>query len=313
MNDPRTPPVVVGMAFVRSPAGIEPFNSDIIAGMEDVLHAHGMQVLMQTVASADEMPAVYRRWAESQDVAGIVVSDLTDDDPRISLLRTLRIPHVTLGEPTEDSAAGRDALGAVVRADNYAATVDAVHRLAALGHRVISRVTGPQRFVHIATRTQAFSDALSEIGATGRVIEGDYSADSGIRGLAELLSDETAPTAVIFDNDLMALAGLAEAQRRGLVVPDDLSILAWDDSIPCRLSDPPLSAMSHDVRELGHLIAHTLLAVIAGQPPEDLTAPDPVFVERGSTARPSHAAAASTTPSARGSSLRDTTIARKER
>jgi DNA-binding LacI/PurR family transcriptional regulator len=69
-------------------------------------------------------------------------------------------------------------------------------------------------------------------------------------------------------------------------VPDDLSILAWDDSMLCRLATPALSAMSHDVRDLGALAANALLAVIDGGDAQDVTAPLPVFVERGSTALP---------------------------
>ncbi|NNC12032.1 substrate-binding domain-containing protein [Planctomonas sp. JC2975] len=270
----------IGMAFLRSSEGVDPFYSEVIAGMEDVLHPQGVQVLMQTVPTIDDALAAYRRWAELESVAGVVISDITVDDPRAALLTELGLPHVTLGEPVD--AAG----GAVVRVDNYTTTVRAVEELAALGHRRIGRVSGPQHLLHTQTRTVAFDDAIAAVGGTGSTAIGDYTAASGAAGVIELLELPEPPTAVIFDNDVMAVAGLDAVKARGLTVPDDLSILAWDDSTLCRLATPLLSVMSHDVRELGSLAAAALVSVIERGEPEDVTAPLSVFVARGSTAAP---------------------------
>ena len=267
----------VGMAFLRSPAGVDPFYSEVIAGMEDVLHPRGMRVLMQTVSTvADELSA-YRRWVESNTIAGVVVSDITVDDPRGALLAELGVPHVTLGEPADGTG------GSVVRVDNYTTTVRAVEELAALGHRVIGRVTGPRQLVHTQARDRAFVDATSASGIVACTAIGDYSSASGSAAILELLEGRNRPTAVVFDNDVMAVAGLDAAIRRGVSVPRELSILAWDDSILCRLASPPLSAMSHDVRGLGALAASTLLTVVDGGAPKDVTAPLAEFIARGST------------------------------
>ncbi|MGA0567290.1 LacI family DNA-binding transcriptional regulator [Rathayibacter sp. KR2-224] len=280
MNASHDVPPAIGMAFVRSPAGVDTFYSEVISGMEDVLHPRGMRVLMQTVPTLDEEIAAYRRWAASSAVAGVVVTDLTVNDSRGALLTELGLPHVTLGEPMD--AAG----GAVVRVDNYTTTVHAVQELAALGHHSIGRVCGPERLAHTQARSAAFADAMAASGGTLRTVVGDYSRWSGAAGILELLDRADPPTAVVFDNDLMAVAGLEAVLERGLSVPDDLSILAWDDSTVCRMTLPPLSAMSHDVRELGALAAEALLTVVDGGQPQDLTAPLPVFVQRGSTASP---------------------------
>jgi DNA-binding LacI/PurR family transcriptional regulator len=280
MSAPQKEPASIGMAFVRSSAGVDPFYSEVISGMEEVLHLRGMRVLMQTVPTVGDELAAYQRWAATGTVAGVVVSDLTVDDPRGAALAALGLPHVTLGEPVDPAG------GAVVRVDNYTTTVHAVQRLVALGHRVIGRVSGPQRLVHTQARAVAFADAIAAAGATASTVVGDYSGASGATGLLRLLDSPQPPTAVVFDNDLMAVAGLDAARARGLSVPDDLSILAWDDSMLCRLATPALSAMSHDVRDLGSLAANALLAVIDGGDAQDVTAPLPVFVERGSTAPP---------------------------
>lgn len=278
MTETRNEPAAIGMAFLRASAGVDPFYSEVIAGMEDVLHPRGMRVLMQTLPTVESELTAYRRWAALRIVAGVVVSDLTVDDPRGPLLAELGLPHVTLGEPVD--AAG----GAVVRVDNYTTTVRAVQQLAALGHRTIGRVSGPERLMHTQSRTVAFADAISAVGATLDTVVGDYSGPGGAAGILRLLELPKPPTAVIFDNDVMAVAALEAVKARGIRVPDDLSIVAWDDSTLCRLATPPLSAMSHDVRELGGLAATSLLSVIAGEEPQDVTAPRAVFIQRGSTA-----------------------------
>ena len=280
MSAKRNEPASIGMAFLRSPVGVDPFYSEVIAGMEDVLHPRGMRVLMQTVPTVPDELTAYRRWAASGTVAGVVVSDLTIDDPRGAVLAELGLPHVTLGEPVD--AAG----GAVVRVDNYTTTVHAVEELVRLGHRAIGRVSGPERLVHTQARAVAFADAIATAGGTSSTAIGDYSGPSGAAAILQLLDRPQPPTAVIVDNDVMAVAGLEAVKARGMSVPDDLSIVAWDDSTLCRLATPPLSAMSHDVRDLGGLAATTLLAVIDGGEPQDVTAPLSVFIQRGSTAAP---------------------------
>lgn len=292
MNAAHHTPTSIGMAFLRSPAGVDPFYAEFIGGMEDVLHPRGMQVLMQTLATPHDELDTYRRWAANRSVAGVVVSNLTVGDRRGALLAELGVPHVTHGEP-EDGAGG-----AVVRFDNYTTMVHAVQKLVSLGHRRIGRVSGPEALIHTQARTAAFADAIAAAGAGGATEVGDYTAPSGATGMSALLALPEPPTAVIFDNDVMAVAGLGAAQAAGVVVPDELSILAWDDSTRCRLTSPPLSVMSHDVRELGSLAATGLLGVIDGEPPTDVTAPLPVYLERGSTAAPAAPATGAADPAA---------------
>ena len=274
-------PADVGLVLLRSPEGIDPFYGDLIAGLEDVLHPRGMRVLLRSVPTSADVTGAYRHWIESGLVAGIVVSDLTPDDARPAMLSALGMPHVTLGGllTLPDDA--------VVRIDNDAAMHRAVEHLASLGHRVVGRVSGPVRYLHTQARDRAFLAGLAAIGGSGRIVVGDYSAASGVSGTLALLGHRQRPSAIIYDNDVMAVAGLDAARAAGLAVPRDLSILAWDDSTRCRLATPALSAMSHDVRGLGVLAGEVLLRLLDAGPVEDVTAPTPVLVDRGSTAPPS--------------------------
>ena len=101
-----------------------------------------------------------------------------------------------------------------------------------------------------------------------------------------LLSRKPWPTALLFDNDVMALAGSAVAHEMGLRVPGDLSIIAGDDSPLCQHVHPPLTAVYRDIGDLGQRAARSLLQLLDGTITEELHAPSPWLVPRGSTGPP---------------------------
>ena len=291
----------IGLVLRRSPRQLaaEPFYGELIGGLEEALAPHGLHVLMQVIDGMPTELANYRRWAQTGAVRAVVIADLVADDPRPGLLLELGLPGILLGAPTAPTGLP------TVRTDDYAPMCDAVAKLAALGHARIGRVTGPAGFVHTQERTRAFFDAAASLDVAGTLVAGDYSAESGAEATRELLrADDLAgradaagarPTAIIYDNDVMAIAGLAAARSAGLAVPDDVSILAWDDSQLCLLASPPVSAMSHDVHERGVLAARSVLALLDGGDPGDVVSEAPVFVPRGTTA-PAKAPALSPDP-----------------
>jgi LacI family repressor for deo operon, udp, cdd, tsx, nupC, and nupG len=111
-------------------------------------------------------------------------------------------------------------------------------------------------------------------------------AASGHAATVELLQAGLRPTAIVYDNDLMALSGLQAARGLGVDVPGELSVVAWDDSALCQLAVPALSAMSHDVERIGELAATAVLGTFepAGSATV-LEAPRARIVARSSTAR----------------------------
>jgi DNA-binding LacI/PurR family transcriptional regulator len=115
-------------------------------------------------------------------------------------------------------------------------------------------------------------------------VEGDYLTRSGADRTRELLDRDPAPTALIYDNDIMAVAGLAVAAERKIGVPQQLSLLAWDDSARCRLADPPLSVISRDVHELGQTVAQALLGTVTAEVASVVHTPKARVVARGTTA-----------------------------
>lgn len=273
----------VGLALCR-PArtlGMEPFFMELISGIEAELSARSYALLLQVVADHGAEMAVYHRWWGEGRVDGAFLVDLHVDDPRVPETESLGMPAVVIGHP---SAAGSLV---PVWADDSASVQETVGYLAALGHRRISRVAGLPRLVHTTIRDRAFTDACTRLGLTGHtILHTDYTGEEGARATRRLLSSPDRPTAIVYDNDIMAVAGLAVAQEMRLDVPSDLSIVAWDDSPLCQVVRPPLTGLSRDIPAYGAHAAQRLLALIDGGKPGPLQDEAPRLTPRGSTAPP---------------------------
>ena len=134
--------------------------------------------------------------------------------------------------------------------DEKAAVVELVRYLAALGHTRVARVAGVPGFVHSTVRTAVFEEATRELGLSAQVVSTDYTPESGARATRQLLSDPEPPTAIAYDSDVLAVTGLGVAQQMGFSVPDDVSIVAWDDSLLCQVVHPPLTTVSRDISDV---------------------------------------------------------------
>ncbi|MFI6941973.1 LacI family DNA-binding transcriptional regulator [Streptomyces sp. NPDC050418] len=273
----------IGLALCR-PArllGLEPFYMDFISGIESVLAERSCSLLLRLVSTLDEEIALQETWWRERQVGGSILVDFHQDDPRIAPLKELGIPAVAVGHP--------DLTGGIasIWTDDAAAVSEAVRYLAALGHRRIARVGGPEGLGHSAIRERAFQTSLLELGlAASAPVTTGFAGEEGARATRSLLLRAERPTAIVYDNDIMAVAGLGVAAEMGVSVPDELSLLAWDDSQLCRLTHPALSAMSHDVHGFGAEVARELFTVIAGRTPRPRPVLTPSLTPRGSTGPP---------------------------
>ncbi|MFD3663035.1 LacI family DNA-binding transcriptional regulator [Streptomyces sp. NPDC058659] len=277
---------IMGLALCR-PArllGLEPFYMEFISGIEDVLAGRSCSLLLRLVRDLDEETALYQEWWRSRTVAGAILVDFRQDDSRIPPLRALGMPAVAVGHPSLTGGFPS------VWTDDASAAAEAVRYLAALGHQRIARVGGLSGLGHSGIRAAAFEATMAELGLDGRrQVSTGFAGEEGARATRSLLMSPDRPTAIVYDNDIMAVAGAAVAAEMGLSVPDDVSLLAWDDSQLCRLTHPPLSAMSHDVHQFGEVVARTLFGVIEGTHEGAFQVPTPSLTPRGSTGPPRRA------------------------
>jgi len=253
---------------------------EFLAGVESELSAQSIALTIQLVGDVAEEIAVYRRWWGEHRVDGVLMVDLRVDDPRVDEIVRLGLPAVVVGGPVENHA-----LPAVWH-DEAGVIVEAVRYLAALGHRRVAHVTGVGEFVHTVQRMAAFESATRELGLDSEVVQTDYSVEQGGRATRKLLSSPSPPTAIVFDSDLLAVTGLGVAQQMGFAVPDELSIVGWDDSLISQVVHPPLTALTRDIGAFGQTAVRHLLEAIEGRATEDVETARGELTPRGSTAPP---------------------------
>ncbi|MEV0522421.1 LacI family DNA-binding transcriptional regulator [Streptomyces sp. NPDC050439] len=273
----------IGLAISR-PArqlGLEPFYMEFISGLESVLSDQSSALLLRLVKSLDEEIELQRHWWRSGQIAGSVLVDFREHDPRVPVLSQLGMPVVAVAHPSLTGPFTS------LWTDDTTAVTEAVRYLAALGHRSIARVGGTAELGHSVIRGAAFTSAMADLGLPeGRQLATDFSGEAGARATRSLLAAAERPTAIIYDNDLMAVAGLSVAAEMGLRVPADISLLAWDDSQLCKLTHPTLSAMSHDIYAFGADVARSLYEVLSGRRVAPHQVPTPTLTPRGSTGPP---------------------------
>ncbi len=142
--------------------------------------------------------------------------------------------------------------------------VELIDGLAAAGHTRFLHVTGSLAFASARARRRTFLDALAERGLEASVVEGDWSAESGIAAI-EAMPETGRPTAVIAGNDVIAAGVIRAAVRRGWRVPDDLSVTGWDNHALGAYLLPSLTTVDVDLEQLGASAMTRLIAALRGE------------------------------------------------
>ena len=155
-----------------------------------------------------------------------------------------------------------------VSTDDRTATIAAYNHLAALGHERIGLLIGPLCYVPVVRKVEGFRAAAANAGvgadvAERRISESMYSVEGGYAGAQDLL--DAGVTAIVAASDMMALGAIRAVRERGLDVPDDVSVVGYDDTDLMRFTDPPLTTVRQPVLQIAELAASLLIAQITGQ------------------------------------------------
>jgi DNA-binding LacI/PurR family transcriptional regulator len=250
--------LAVGLVVAREPEllGADPFFPPFIAGIETVLARRGHALVLQVPPNPAAELDGYRRLAADRRVDGVFLSDLRVDDPRPDALAELGLPAVTIGRMAHGQLPS-------VSLDDRAGVAAAVRHLIELGHRRIANVAGPSHFVHGDARQAAWREVMLAAGLSADLaVTADFTASGGASATAALLELTEPPTAIVYANDVMAIAGMAVAASRGVSVPDDLSVTGFDDTELARHLSPALTTVRSDALGWGAAAAKLLLDVI---------------------------------------------------
>jgi len=172
--------------------------------------------------------------------------------------------------------------------DNAEGARMATRHLLDLGHRRIAFITGDANHPDAVQRLQGYHRALQTAGLTpdeALIEPGLFHEESGVAAMERLLGRGASFSAVFAANDQMAIGACLALHRHGLRVPEDCSVIGFDDLAMSRYCIPPLSTVQHPSYEIGRLAAQAMLGLLAGESP-DLPVPMPKVVVRESTAMP---------------------------
>ena len=274
----------VGLILARDPEliGADPFFPSFIAGVEAELTKRRYSLVLHVVPDEPQAEGeAYRRLAQEGRVDGVFLTDLHRDDRRIALVQKLELLAIAIGSPSP--AAPIPSIGI----DDGVGVHEAVRHLLSLGHARIAFVGGTPAYVHSASRLAAWRQAHRQGGVTpGRVVTADFTGTGGAAATARLLAGPDRPTAIVYANDLMAIAGMSVAAQRGIDVPGQLSIVGFDDIALAAHMHPPLTTVRQDVPGWGRAAAAALLSLIEGGEVESTTLPPPKLVRRETTGPP---------------------------
>jgi LacI family transcriptional regulator len=233
-----------------------PVYTSLHRGVEDVARAGGFFVLLANTDEQPERQNEYLRMLLAERVAGVILvpSAVTHVEPVHALIR-VGIPVVAL----DRTIAGVDV--DTVRPDRARGVWLAIEHLVAHGHREIGLVNGPRQLTSAVERAQAFHAALRAHALEPRPeweVGGDFREQGGYLAARALLSLSERPTAVVVANNLMALGTIRAARELAVRLPDDLALIAFDDTEWAPYLAPPLTTVAHPTHAIGRMAAELL-------------------------------------------------------
>lgn len=239
----------------------------VLEGVLTTARDHDVEVLVDVLDVPSEgtvplTPAWIRRQA-TRDRAGVILVTTEPTREQQHLLRTLGVAavHIDPANPLDDSTVS-------VGSTNFSGGVQATRHLLDLGHRRIAFAGGAPTFQPSAERLQGY---LSTMRAAGTAVDDDlvrsqaHTFEAGVAMADDLLGRPDPPTAVFAASDSIALGVLASAQRHGLRVPQDLSVVGFDDSAAAVSSAPALTTVRQPIVEMGRVALRTLLQLARGE------------------------------------------------
>ncbi|MEX3010221.1 LacI family DNA-binding transcriptional regulator [Hoeflea sp. TYP-13] len=246
-----------------------PFYLEIFKGVEEVARAAGYVLLMGNTEDDDERDNEYFDMLRDGQADGMIL--MTGKLPEEhEVLRTASgmAPIVVALEAVENCRLAH------VQIDNCAAAKQAVHHLASLGHKRIAHICGPLPEILSRLRLDGYRKAMAEVGLEipdNYEPVGDYSIRSGQECCRQLFDSDNPPTALFVANDEMAFGAIGELRRRGLRVPQDVSVVGFDDLFISESYSPPLTTISQPRVEIGQTAMTMLLDIIGARLTEPKT------------------------------------------
>ncbi len=246
-------------------ADIEPFSTELLKGAADALRGTGFELVVYSAGGRTGDPQGWEHRYLTR-LSGTLVDGALLVTPAVDLEGQPGTPVVAV-----DPHTGRSPLP-TVDSDNLHGGQLATEHLISLGHRRIALLTGREDLKSAQQRETGYRRALAGAGVPvdeSLIRRGDYDHDIAAESARELLSGPDRPTAVFAANDITAIATIETAAELGLRVPEDLSVVGFDNIPESALCTPPLTTVQQPIREMGRRAITLLVRLINGEQPDE--------------------------------------------
>ena len=257
----------IGLVMTRSPHHIasDTFLPQILGGLLDVVKQHKLRLLIESV-EAEHQDRVYLELARAKHIDGMILLTPRINDTALKRLEEVDVSTVVMGKLTDSNLYSVDV-------DNYLAARKAVDYLLSLGHTQIACISNaPASYSAAPERVLGYKDALMATGITpddDLIQYADFDPQSGFVCMRTLLALGKEFTAVFVASDNVAMGVKSALREAGKRIPDDISIMGFDDIPWAQYSDPPLTTIRLPAQELANRACLLLLDLMKGSEPEE--------------------------------------------
>jgi LacI family transcriptional regulator len=237
-----------------------PFFAELIRGIEDTCFAADFNVILCNSDDDANKQRKYIRVLTEKQVDGLIIFSSGGDTELSQLLREIEMPRILLDREVEQVSAD------LVEVDHEAGAWIATRHLIDLGHKRIACITGPLDLAPARQRLNGYRRAIAEAGLPVTPmweIDGGFTSEMGYSAMQRLLVLSQKPSAVFASNDLMAIGAICAGTAHGLHVPEDVSVVGFDDIALAAYSSPPLTTVVQPKHQLGAMAASFLIERIA--------------------------------------------------
>ncbi|MGC8765625.1 MAG: LacI family DNA-binding transcriptional regulator [Brevinematia bacterium] len=247
---------IIGVISPLITAGIileNPFYYELIMGIEEVCTERGYDVMISTRKKPRNLDYFRNFYERKLDGIIIVAPNINTID--FDLIEKDQIPVVLVGERTKRKVG-------YVDADNEEGGFLAVKYLYEKGHRDIAIVTGVPTMRNSIDRLQGFKKGMKQYNLEVNedwIITGNFTYEGGVAAVNSIMKQKKRPTAVFCTNDLSALGFINQAKKYGIKIPDDISVIGFDNISASQYSSPPLTTIKQPIFQMGKASAESLL------------------------------------------------------
>ncbi|MCM3719228.1 LacI family transcriptional regulator [Fictibacillus phosphorivorans] len=256
------------------------FTYEVLCGVNDCAGQLGYELVLISTDSQKQQEKTYKQLVQERKVEGIILQGIKTDDPYLEEVLKSDTPCILIDIPMESDSVG------YVTTDNREGAKSAVTHLLDLGHQHIGMINGHSQAFVSQERLDGYQDALQEKGITfeeSYVRNGAFLEERAETEATKLLQEHPELTALFCASDLMAMGAIRAAKKLGRKLPEELSVVGFDNIILSAYSTPSLTTIAQDRYQLGFEATKLLTGMLEGNMDSKKKILNTAFIKREST------------------------------